>query len=149
MKQSVRRLVVLFIAVFSLGMTANAQSEKCPLTGGWVNFAIGGDWGEAAIWLFPEKKVGQNPYMKNRPGNGYISMSDVCFENEKNYNLIYNKTTASDTYEFTVQYYVGKQLRTGKIQLKKVGTKLTITGLDPNMKKQPIQGKTFEKTQNQ
>lgn len=149
MKQNVRKLAAIFVAVFSLGMTASAQSEKCPLTGGWVNFAVGGDWGEAAIWLFAEKKVGQNPYMKNRSVNGYISMSDVYFENEKNYNLVYNKTTALNTYEFTAQYFVGKQLRTGKIQLKKIGTKLTIIGLDPNMKKQPIHGKTFEETQNQ
>lgn len=149
MKQNVRKLVVLFVVVLNLGMTANAQSEKCPLTGGWYNLSIGGNWGEAGLYLFAEKIVGKNPFMEKKPSNGYISVSDVYFENEKNYNLVYDKTTALNTYEFTVQYFVGKQLRTGKLQLKKNGTKLTITGLDPNMKKQPIHGKIFEETPNQ
>lgn len=149
MKESTRKAITITIALFFMVITISAQDSKCPLTGYWYNLSIGGDWGEASITLIADKKVGQNPHMNKIPSNGYINLADVYFEKEKIYNLIYSKTISENTYEFIVQYYVGKQLKSGQLQLKRAGTKLSVIGIDPTTKKQPIHGKLFERSPGQ
>ena len=124
--------------------TILAQQVKCPLVGHWDNIQLGGIWGEAAIDLFPLKKVGQNPFMDKLASNGYIDITDVYFESGINYNLVYEKETASSTYQFAVQFNENNIVRRGKIQIRKNGKKVVVMGVDPIMKKQPIHGKTFE-----
>ena len=138
--------IMCLMAVFCL-MTVSAQSVKCPLSGDWNNLQLGGEWGESALFLSPDKKVGVNSNMSKRLSNGDIYMADIYFEREKHYNLVFVKTVSDNTYEFTVEYYVGKQLRTGKLQIKKNGTDLILTGMDPATKKLPFHGKTYQKNQ--
>lgn len=144
-----RKVITMIIALFCMVITISAQDAKCPLTGYWYNLSIGGNWGEASITLIADKIVGQNPHMSKIPSNGYINLTDIYFEKEKIYNLVYSKTTSENTYEFIVQYYVGKQLKSGQLQLKRTGTKLSVIGIDPTTKKQPVHGKLFEKSQEQ
>lgn len=146
MKENMRKVITMIISLFCMVITISAQDAKCPLTGYWHNLSIGGNWGEASITLIADKKVGQNPYMSKIASNGYINLTDVNFEKEKIYNLTYSKTISENTYEFIVQYYVGKQLKSGQLQLKRTGTKLSVIGIDPTTKKQPIHGKLFEKS---
>jgi hypothetical protein len=72
-------------------------------------------------------------------------MTDDAFEREWNYNLVFNRTVNSNTYEFTVQRIVGKQLKTGKLQIRRNGDSITMTGLDAWTKQQPFHGKTLGK----
>lgn len=146
MKRTISILASI-VALLWLSLNASAQNEKCPISGSWYVEQLGGNWGEASCTIIADKKAGQNPYMEKRASNGYISFADVNFENEKVFNLVYVKTTAPDTYEFTTQYFMGKQLKTGKLQIKVVGSKIAITALDPVTKKQPIHGKTFNPVQ--
>ena len=138
--------IMCLMAVFCL-MTVNAQSVKCPLSGDWYVPQLGGEWGESSVFISPDKKVGNNSNMSKRQSNGDIYMADVYFEREKHYNLVFVKTVSDNTYEFTVEYYVGKQLRTGKLQIKKNGDNLILTGIDPATKKLPFHGKTYQKNQ--
>ena len=138
--------MMCLMAMFCL-MTVSAQNQKCPISGDYNNLQLGGEWGEFSLFISADKKVGNNSHMSKRMSNGNIYMADVYFEKEKNYNLVYNKTTADNTYELTVEYFVGKQLRTGKLQIKKSGDELILTGLDPVTKKQPFHGKTYQKNQ--
>ena len=141
-----KTIMMCLMAIVCL-MTVNAQNQKCPISGDYNNLQLGGEWGESSLYISADKKIGNNSYMKKRASNGCIDMSDVYFERGKNYNLVYSKQLAADTYEFIVEYYVGKQLRTGKLQIKKVGDELVLTGLDPAMKKQPFHGKKYQKNQ--
>ena len=143
MKKSVLFFATI-VALSVLSLHANAQNEKCSLDGYWYVNQLGGNWGEASCTIFADKKVGQNPHMAKRPSNGYISIADVYFENERIYNLVFSKTLTAGTYEFTVQYFIGKQLKTGRLQIKTIGNKIAISALDPVTKKQPIHGKIFE-----
>ena len=138
--------MMCLMAVFCL-MTVSAQSVKCPLSGDWNNTQLNDVWGESALFISPDKKVGNNSNMTKRLSNGDIYMADVYFEKEKHYNLVYVKTIYDNTYEFTIEYYVGKQLRTGKLQIKKSGDNLILTGMDPATKKLPFHGKTYQKNQ--
>ena len=138
--------MMCLMAVFCL-MTVSAQSVKCPLSGDWNNTQLNDVWGESALFISPDKKVGNNSNMSKRLSNGDIYMADVYFEKEKHYNLVYVKTIYDNTYEFTIEYYVGKQLRTGKLQIKKSGDNLILTGMDPATKKLPFHGKTYQKNQ--
>lgn len=146
-----KKLLLSLSALMLIGnvQTILGQQVKCPLIGHWDNIQLGGNWGEAYIDLFPQKKVGQNPSMNKLASNGYIDISDVYFESGINYNLVYEKETASNTYQFAVQFNENNQVRRGKIQIKKNGNKVVITGIDPIMKKQPIHGKFFESSGNQ
>lgn len=148
MKRTISILASI-VVLFVLSLNASAQNEKCPISGQWWYERLGGNWGEAGCYIFADKKVGQNTYMEKRASNGYIDISDVYFEKGRNYNLVYVKTTAPDTYEFSTQYFIGKQLKNGKLQIKVVGSKIAITALDPVTKKQPIHGKTFNPVQQQ
>ena len=127
--------------------TVNAQNQKCPISGDYNNLQLGGEWGESSLYISADKKQGITSSMPKRMSNGSIYMSDVYFEKEKNYNLVYSKPLGTDTYEFVVEYYVGKQLKTGKLQIKKSGSDLILTGLDPVTKKLPFSGKTYKKNQ--
>ena len=138
--------MMCLMAVFCL-MTVSAQSVKCPLSGDWNNTQLNDVWGESALFISPDKKVGNNSNMSKRLSNGDIYMADVYFEKEKHYNLVYVKTISDNIYEFTIEYYVGKQLRTGKLQIKKSGDNLILTGMDPATKKLPFHGKTYQKNQ--
>ena len=138
--------MMCLMAVFCL-MTVSAQSVKCPLSGDWNNTQLNDVWGESALFISPDKKVGNNSNMSKRLSNGDIYMADVYFEQEKHYNLVYVKTISDNIYEFTIEYYVGKQLRTGKLQIKKSGDNLILTGMDPATKKLPFHGKTYQKNQ--
>jgi hypothetical protein len=144
MKQMMMKWAGVLVALFCLSMTTTAQNAKSPLSGSWYIGQIGGNWGEGSITLAADEKVGINPYMAKRSCHGYVYMSDENFEKEKSYCLTYSKTLAPHTYEFTVHFMNGRQLATNKLQLKVDGKKLVLTGLDPIMKKQPINGKTFE-----
>ena len=134
----------VLVALFCLGLKASAQTTQCPLKGMWWIGSLNAKWGESTVYLDFDKKAGANPNMGKRSCNGYIYMADVYFESEKSYCLTYNKTTAPHTYEFTVHYMNGRQLATGKVQLKTNGKQMTVTGLDALMKKQPFNGKTYE-----
>ena len=138
--------MMCLMAVFCL-MTVSAQSVKCPLSGDWNNTHLNDVWGESALFISPDKKVGNNSSMSKRLSNGDIYMADVYFEQEKHYNLVYVKTISDNIYEFTIEYYVGKLLRTGKLQIKKSGDNLILTGMDPATKKLPFHGKTYQKNQ--
>lgn len=142
-----KKTIIMCLMAMACLITVSAQNQKCPISGDYNNLQLGGDWGESSLFISADKKVGNNSHMSKRMSNGNIYMADVYFEKEKNYNIVYNKTTAADTYEFTVEYYVGKQLRTGKLQIKKSGDELILTGLDPATKKLPFHGKTYQKNQ--
>lgn len=142
-----KKTIMMCLMTMACLITVSAQNQKCPISGDYNNLQLGGDWGESSLFISADKKVGNNSHMSKRMSNGNIYMADVYFEKEKNYNIVYNKTTAADTYEFTVEYYVGKQLRTGKLQIKKSGDELILTGLDPATKKLPFHGKTYQKNQ--
>ena len=142
-----KKMIMMCLMAMVCLMTANAQNPKCPISGDYNNLQLGGEWGESSLFISADKKMGITSSMPKRMSNGNIYMADVYFEKEKNYNLVYNKTTSDNTYEFTVEYFVGKQLRTGKLQIKKSGDGLILTGLDPATKKQPFHGKTYQKNQ--
>ena len=73
-------------------------------------------------------------------------LTDEEFVKERKYNLVFTRSSNSDTFEFTVQLMVGKQLKQGKMQLKRDGNKITLIGLDAWAKQQPFHGKTMEKS---
>jgi len=131
---------------FASVLTINAQNVKCPVSGDWHNLALGGDWGESALFISSNRTT-DNAYFPKRPSNGCLSYADIYFEKEVAYNLIYNKTLAENTYEFTLEYKVGKQIRKGKVQIKKSGDNLIVSGMDVATKKMPIHGKKYEKNQ--
>ena len=83
--------------------------------------------------------------MAKRVSNGAIDMTDDAFVREWNYNLVFNRTISPSTYEFTLQRMVGKQLKQGKLQIRKSGDNITFTGLDAWAKQQPFHGKTLGK----
>ena len=114
----------------------------CPLVGNWYG-VLGNGWGETTVFLQADKKVGVNPKMAKRQSNGAIDMTDDEFVREWNYNLVFNRTLGTNTYEFTVQRMVGKQLKSGKLQIKRNGNGITMTGLDAWTKQQPFHGKTI------
>ena len=92
-----------------------------------------------------DKKVGVNSKMSKRQSNGAIDMTDDAFIREWNYNLVFNRTVSDNVYEFTVQRMVGKQLKSGKLQIRRNGDKITMTGMDAWTKQQPFHGKTIGK----
>ena len=142
-----KKTIMMCLMAMVCLMTASAQNQKCPISGCYNNLQLGGDWGESSLCLSADKEMGYTSSMPKRMGNGSIDIADIYFEKEKKYNLVYSKTTAANTYEFTVEYYVGKQLRTGKLQIKKSGDALILTGLDPATKKLPFHGKAYQKNQ--
>lgn len=142
-----KKTIIMCLMAMACLMTVSAQNQKCPISGDYNNLQLGGDWGESSLYISADKKVGNNSHMSKRMSNGNIYMSDVYFEKEKNYNLVYSKQLEADTYEFVVEYYVGKQLRTGRLQIKKSGDDLILTGLDPATKKLPFNGKKYQKNQ--
>lgn len=123
---------------------AAAAETACPLIGDWYG-VLGGGWGETTVFLQADCKTGVNSKMGKRKSNGSIDMTDDAFEREWNYNLVFNRTVNSNTYEFTVQRIVGKQLKTGKLQIRRNGDSITMTGLDAWTKQQPFHGKTLGK----
>lgn len=126
--------------------TAAPVETTCPLVGSWYGWLGNGDgsgWGETTVFLMADKKAGVNPKMAQRQSNGAIDMGDEAFVREWNYNLVFVRTIADNTYEFTVQRMVGKQLKSGKLQIKRNGDSITMTGLDAWAKQQPFHGKTI------
>ncbi len=142
-----KKTIMMCLMAMACLMTVSAQNQECPIFGDYNNLQLGGDWGESSLFISADKRVGNNSHMSKRMSNGNIYMADVYFEKEKNYNLVYSKQLEADTYEFVVEYYVGKQLRTGKLQIKKSGDELVLTGLDPATKKLPFHGKKYQKNQ--
>lgn len=128
----------------SAATTASATPTACPLTGDWYGI-LGNGWGETTVFLQADCKTGVNSKMAKRQSNGAIDMTDDAFESEWNYNLVFNRTVSENTYEFTVQRMVGKQLKSGKLQVKRNGDRITMTGLDAWTKQQPFHGKTLGK----
>lgn len=128
----------------SAATTASATPTTCPLTGDWYGI-LGNGWGETTVFLQADCKTGVNSKMAKRQSNGAIDMTDDAFESEWNYNLVFNRTVSENTYEFTVQRMVGKQLKSGKLQVKRNGDRITMTGLDAWTKQQPFHGKTLGK----
>lgn len=116
----------------------------CPLVGDWYG-TLGNGWGETTVFIQADKKVGVNPNMSKRQSNGAIDMTDDAFIQERNYNLVFVRTVNDNTYEFTVQRMVGKQLKSGKMQIKRNGDNISMTGLDAWAKQQPFHGKTLGK----
>ena len=141
------KMMVFLTVLMLLGAhTLFAQQTRCPLTGTWANLKLGGNWGEASITLFAVKKIGQNPFKQKLASNGYIDVTDIYFEEGIIYNLVYEKTLAPNTYQFATTYTVGRQARSGKLQIKKNGRQIIVTGIDALTKKQPIHGKVFQST---
>lgn len=129
--------------------TANGGTETvCPITGDWCGYLGNKGWGECAVYLQAEKKLGMTAGMSKQAGHGNIFMTDEEFVNERKYNLVLLRTIDSNTCEFTVQLKVGKQLKQGKMQIKRNGDKILMTGLDAWTKQQPFHGKTIDKTNN-
>lgn len=124
--------------------TAAPAETTCPLEGNWYG-VLGNGWGETTVFLQADKKAGVNSKMANRLSNGAIDMTDDAFVREWNYNLVFNRTISPSTYEFTLQRMVGKQLKQGKLQIRKSGDNITFTGLDAWAKQQPFHGKTLGK----
>ena len=128
---------------------AAAPAETtCPLVGNWYGTLGNGDgsgWGETTVFLQAGKKVGVNPKMAKRQSNGAIDMTDEAYVREWNYNLVFNRTVSDNVYEFTVQRQVGKQLKSGKVQIRCNGDNITMTGLDAWTRQQPFHGKTIGK----
>jgi hypothetical protein len=136
---------------FSTGITAKAAATgsaaaetTCPLVGDWYGILNDG-WGETTVFLQADKKVGVNSKMSKRQSNGAIDMTDDAFIREWNSNLVFNRTVSDNVYEFTVQRMVGKQLKSGKLQIRRNGDKITMTGMDAWTKQQPFHGKTIGK----
>ena len=127
----------------SAATSASAPVETtCPLVGNWYG-ELGNGWGETTVFLLADKKTGVNPKMTQRQSNGAIDMTDDAFVREWNYNLVFVRTIGDNTYEFTVQRMVGKQLKSGTLQIKRNGGSITMTGLDAWTKQQPFHGKTL------
>ena len=124
--------------------TAAPAETTCPLEGNWYG-VLGNGWGETTVFLQADKKAGVNSKMAKRLSNGAIDMTDDAFVREWNYNLVFNRTISPSTYEFTLQRMVGKQLKQGKLQIRKSGDNITFTGLDAWAKQQPFHGKTLGK----
>jgi len=125
--------------------SAPSVETTCPLVGDWYG-TLGNGWGETTVFLQADKKTGVNSKMAKRLSNGSIDMADDEFIRERNYNLVFNRTLSADTYEFTVQRMEGKQLKSGKLQIKRSGDSITMTGLDAWTKQQPFHGKTLGKS---
>lgn len=125
--------------------TVPAAETTCPLVGDWYG-TLGNGWGETTVYLQADKKTGVNPKMAKRLSNGSINMTDEEFVREWNYNLVFDRTVSENTYEFTVQRMVGKQLKSGKLQIKRNSDSITMTGLDAWTKQQPFHGKTLGKS---
>ena len=98
------------------------------------------------MFLQAEQKVGVNSKMPKRVSNGSIDLTDEEFVNERNYNLVFVRTVSPGVYEFTLQCIVNKQLKSGKMQFKVSGDKITMIGLDTWTKQQPFHGKTIGKS---
>jgi len=128
--------------------TAAAPAEKvvCPITGDFSGYLGNKGWGEWSMFLQAEQKVGVNSKMPKRVSNGSIDLTDEEFVNERNYNLVFVRTVSPGVYEFTLQCIVNKQLKSGKMQFKVSGDKITMIGLDAWTKQQPFHGKTIGKS---
>ena len=124
-------------------VASTPQETVCPLVGFWSGMP-GGGWAELAVGIRADKKKGNDYQMPNLACNGSISMTDEDFIKEKNFSLIFNRTISADCYEFTVIQMLGKQQKSGKVQIKRVGSKIVITGLDAWTKQQPFHNKTIE-----
>ena len=124
-----------------------SAAVDCPLTGDWHGYLGSGGWGECALFLQAKKQVGMTSGMAKQAGHGNLSLTDEEFVRERKYNLLFVRPTDSNTFEFTVQLMAGKQLKQGKLQIKRSGSTLTMTGLDAWARQQPFHGKTMEKNQ--
>ncbi|MBQ7470827.1 MAG: SH3 domain-containing protein [Prevotella sp.] len=124
----------------SSAAATTAQPEKCPLKGDWAGWIGKNGWGEIAVFITPEKKADLFYELPKVQGNGSINYSDEFFESGGGCVLIFNRSLGNNAYEFTVQKKEGKQIKSGKLQIKKLGNKLQLTGLDAWTKQQPYHG---------